>query len=224
MATQDQKDQLNALFLTKLKPADLDKDRLQVFLSDPKGISRFAAEFIGTYERRTYPVVTATGLPQPKFPDWSKGRVLQGDIRRGESMDFVALTTTAWFHPNQLGDNSRPTGHDILAALVASYKAGEDKVGNFYPVAETDAIHGHFGLAELTYMQDNWTSLPEPFKAWARGKLLYGWRDVVRDGNGGLYGPFLLCFVDKPYVRWYDLDNSWDDSEVALREQVGTQA
>lgn len=183
MATQSQVNQLIARLVTKLKPATLDHDRLQAFLGDPEALDRFAAEFIGTYERRTYPAIEITGIVEPTFPDWSKGRVLNGDIRRPKEIDFLALMASAYFHSRQTGEkhkDNRPLGHEILASLVASYKAGEDKVGNTYDVSETDLIHGHFGIAELTYMEKNWSTLPEPFKAWAKGKLLYGWRDIVR--------------------------------------------
>lgn len=223
---QEQKDQLIARIATGLKPGQLNKDRFQAFLGDPEGLDRFADEFIGTYERRNYPTIEITSIAEPGFPDWSKGRVMNGDIRRPKEIDFLAVMSSVYFHPRQTGEkhkNNRPSGHEILASLVASYKAGEDKVDNTYDVAETDLIHGHFGLAELTYMEKNWSTSPEPFKAWAKGKLLYGWRDVVRDDNGSLDVPYLFCNVDKPYVDWYNLHISWFGREPALREQVSTQ-
>ncbi len=226
MATQEQKDQLIARIATGLKPGQLNKDRFQAFLGDPEGLDRFADEFIANYVRRTYPPVEIGEVTAPVFPDWSKGRVLNGYIRRPQSLDFIAVMASPYFHPRQTGEeykDNRPQGHEILASLVASYKAGEDKNGNTYNVSETDFIHGHFGLAELTYMEKNWNTLPEPFKAWAKGKLLYGWRDVVRDDHGTLNVPYLSCIVGEPCVYWYCLDISWRDNEPALREQVSTQ-
>ena len=223
MATQPQKDQFLALASTNLKPDILDKDRFQVFLGDPEGFDRFAAEFIGTYERRSYPVIEITGIAEPKFPDWSRGRVLKGDIRRLKEIDFTTVISSAYFHPRQTGEkhkDDRPSGHEILASLVASYKASKDKVGNTYNVSESDLIHGHFGLAELTYKAKNWNTLPEPFKAWAKGKLLYGWCDVVRNDYGDLSVPYLDCHEVEPYVRWYCLGGSWCDLEPALCEHV----
>jgi hypothetical protein len=225
MATQEQKDQLIARIATGLKPGNLDKDRFQAFLGDPESVDRFA-EFIGKYERRSYPAIEIMGIAEPTLPVWSRGRVLDGDIHRPDRLDFIAIMGFAYFHPRQTGEKykeNRPTGHEILASLVASYKAGEDKNGNTYDVSETDLIHGHFGLAEFTYMEKNWNTLPEPFKAWAKDKLPYGWRDVVRNDYGNLNVPYLNCNVDKPYVNWYNLDNSWNDNEPALREQVSTQ-
>jgi hypothetical protein len=227
MATQGQINQFSALIATGLNPGSLDHDRFQAFLGDPAALDRFAAEFIGTYERRTYPTTPSSDIVEPTFPEWSKGRVLNGDIHRPDRLDFIAIMASAYFHPRQTGEthnDNRPSGHEILASLVASYKAGEDKNGNTYDVSETDLIHGHFGLAELTHMEKNWNTLPEPFKAWAKGRLLCGWRDVVRHGGGSLfYVSFLHCAAAKPYVRWCSLDNSWDDGEPALREQVSTQ-
>lgn len=226
MATQPQVNQLIACIATGVKPENTVKDRLQALLDDPDGMDRLVDEFINKYERRTYPTIEITGIVEPAFPDWLKGRVLNGDIHRPDTLDFIAIMGSAYFHPRQTGErhqDNRPSGHEILASLVASYKAGEDKNGNTYDVSETDLIHGHFGLAELTYMEKNWNTLPEPFKAWAKGKLLYGWRDVVRDDCGLLLVPVLDCSFVEPYVHWYNLDYSWRDHEPALREQVGTQ-
>jgi len=226
MATQSQKDQFVAIISTKLKPSRLDHDRFQVFLDDPEGVDRLADEFIANYERRTYPAIEITGIAE--FPDWSKGRVLNGDIRRPKEIDFLAVMSSAYFHPRQTGKKhryNRPSGHEILASLVASYKAGEDKNGNTYDVSETDLIHGHFGCVELIYMEKNWNTLPEPFKAWAKNKLLYGWRDVVRRDNGNLAVPYFDCDIDKPCVAWVNVGNScsWNGNEPSLREQVSTQ-
>ena len=226
MATQPQVNQLIARIATGLKPDTLDRDRFQVFLGDPEALDRFAAEFIGTYEPRTYPAIEIMGIVEPTFPDWSKGRVLNGDIHRPDRLDFIAIMGSVYFHPRQTGEthkNNRPSGHEILASLVASYKVGEDKNGNTYDVSETDLIHGHFGLAELTNMKKDWNTLPEPFKVWTKGKLLYGCRDVVRNNNGNLSVPCLNCNVAKPCVGWYYLGSSWHGSEPALREQVSTQ-
>lgn len=228
MATQPQKDQFIALAAVKLKLETLDKIRFQTFLDDPEGLDRFANEFIATYERRTYPPVPITALPADlQFPDWSKGLILKCDIRRPQEINFPAVTASPYFHPRQTGDEhkeNRPSGHEILASLVASYKVGEDKKENTYDVAPSDAIHGHFGLPELTYMEKNWSDLPAPFKTWAKGKLLYGWRDVVRRVGGYLLVPYLSCGVDRPDVRWYRLDSSWYGYEPGLRERVGAQA
>ncbi len=38
----------------------------------------------------------------------------------------------------------------------------------------------------------------------------------IRNDNGNLNVPYLNCNVDKPYVNWYNLDNSWNDNEPAL--------
>lgn len=38
----------------------------------------------------------------------------------------------------------------------------------------------------------------------------------VRNDNGYLNVPYLNCNVDKPYVNWYNLDNTWNDNEPGL--------
>lgn len=225
MATQGQLNQFIALTATRLKPDRLDHDRFQTFLKDPEALDRFA-DFIDTYERLSYPPATTTDFAEPTFPHWSKGHVLNGDIRRPKEIDFLAVISSAYFHPRQTGEkhkDNRPSGHEILASLVAGYKADKDKNGNTYDVLETDLIHGHFGLAELTYTEKNWNTLPESFRAWAKGKLLYGWRDVVRGDDGRLVVPVLACFVDNSRIEWDNLGRSWSDREISLREQVSTQ-
>ncbi len=44
----------------------------------------------------------------------------------------------------------------------------------------------------------------------------------VRDDNGYLNVPCLYCYVETPYVNWYNLDNQWNDNEPALREQLSS--
>ena len=39
---------------------------------------------------------------------------------------------------------------------------------------------------------------------------------LVRNDDGNLNVPYLNCNVDKPYVNWYNLDNSWNDNEPGL--------
>jgi len=225
MATQEQKDQFIARIATGLKLGFLDKYRFQAFLGDPEALDRFADEFIATYERRSYPPVTID-FTEPTLPDWSKGRVLNGIIRRWKEIDLMSVMARAWFHPRQIGDeheDNRPSGHEILTSLVASYKPDEDKNGNIYDVSETDLIHDHFGLAEAIYMRDHWRALPNPFKVWSKGKRLYGWRDVVRGDDDNLFVSCLDCEDDQPLMSWYDLKDLWKTCEPALRGQVGTQ-
>lgn len=168
-------------------------------------------------------VIQTATLPKPTFPDWSQGRILTGVVEP-QLLDLTKLRTDAWFHPHQTGENTRPTGYEILATLVFAYEVGKDAVGMTYQVKPTDLINGHFGLRELKWLEDNWKTLPEAFRKWAKGKLLYGWADVVRHSDGYLYVPCLDCDIDKPFVDWFNLDRQWDDDEPALREQVGTQS
>jgi hypothetical protein len=201
MATQDQKDQLISLIATRLKPNILDKDRLQSFLGDPEALYRFSTEFIATYERRVHLSVNLNNLPQPEFPKWTRMLVLEGNIRHPENIEFTAIMSSFWLDPRQTGNEKRPSGHELLAALVS----------------EDDVIHGTFGLAELTYMQDDWVSLPASFKTWAQNKLLYGWRDVVRSDEGHLFVPYLNCSHTVPSVCWRDLSGTLSGEEPALR-------
>lgn len=217
MATQPQKNQFIALAAIGLDPSELDKDRFQAFLKDPEMWVRFG-EFINTYERRTYPSILFASLPKPKFPDWSD-RILKKGVRTPQSIDFLAVMASPYFHPRQTGDEhkeNRPSGQEILAKLVSSYKIGEDRSGNTYDVSDSDAIHGHFGFAELAYMEQNWAELPEPFKAWAKGKLLCGWRDVVRGSDGYIRVPCLNCGIVKPCMNWDHIGCAWSDYEPGL--------
>lgn len=223
MATQAQKDQFISKTATGLDPATLDKGRFQDFLGDPNAWLRFA-EFVNSYKRRNSPSIIEITPGGVVFVEWSKGRVLKGFTHQSTSIDLNAVIASAWLHPHQIGQGLRPTGHEILAALVSSYKVGEDKKGNTYQIVDGDAIHGHFGLKELEVLGDNWETLPDFFRNWAKGKTLYAWWDVVRDGDGVLNVPGLNCHVEKPFVRWDGLGFNWRLFGPALRAQVSAQA
>ncbi len=216
MATQSQKDQFIALTATGLNPASLDEDGFKLFLKDPEMWIRFG-EFIADYSQRTYPPVSIVDLPESKFPDWSRGRILTGDIRESKSINFAAIMSNTLCHPCQLGGN----GHEVLAVLVSSYKVGEDKAGQMYVVAPGDAIQGHFGLKELEYMVANWATLPPAFKDWAMDtdddKRLYGYRDVVRNNLGILEVPF-FCATRVPHISWFCLNNEHGVDDLCLQE------
>lgn len=225
-ATEEQKLQLIAKISTATDRRKWDGDKLQLWLSDEAFDDRLAAFINGWQAPEPQPltefVIQLSTLPTPKFPDWSRGRILNGVVEP-KTLDLTKLSTDAWFHPNQTGSQTRPTGHQILATLVASYKAGKDEAGKTYQANPADLINSHFGLRELTWLEQNWKTLPKAFRDWAKGKLLYGWADVVRRGNGYLNVPYLYCHVETPYVLWYLLGDVWRDVGPALREQVSSQ-
>lgn len=228
-ATEEQRLQLIAKISTGTDRRKWDGVKLQICMEDPTFDDRFAA-FINSSELPAAETVALTesliiqiaNLPEPKFPDWSRGRILNGVVEP-KMLDLTKLPTEAWLHPDQIGNATRPTGHQILASLVKSYVVGEDEAGKTYQVEPSDAINGHYGLKELLWLEQKWKTLPKSFRDWAKGKLLYGHRDCVRNDSGWLDSPFLYCGVDGPHVCWYDLDFQWSNDGPALREQVGAQ-
>lgn len=228
-ATEEQRLQLIAKIATGTDRRKWDGDILQTLLQDSSFDDRFAAFVNSLPQRAETPVIAEsliiqlTDLPGPKFPDWSKGRVLIG-AKEPSALDVGRLIETAYFHERQTGNQNRPTGHEILASLVKSYKVGEDEAGKTYQVEPTDAINGHFGLKELALLEQNWKTLPEAFRKWVKGKLLYGHRDIVRSDDGWLRSPYLDCSVEVPCVGWYYLDRQWSDNEPGLREEIALAA
>jgi hypothetical protein len=224
-ATEEQKLQFIAKISTATDRRKWDGAKLQICMEDPMFDERLAAYINASEKPVEVPavmeslIINLSDLREPKFPDWSKGRILIG-VKEPSTLDIGKLIETAYFHERQTGNQTRPTGHEILASLVKSYKVGEDEMGKTYQVEPDDAINGHHGLKELLWLEQNWKTLPEAFRKWANGKLLYGHRDIVRRDDGYLSSPYLHCSVRVPCVHWYGLDGQWVGSEPGLREQV----
>jgi hypothetical protein len=71
-------------------------------------------------------------IPEPKFPTWSKGRVLIG-AKGPLTIDLNRIVADAYFHEYQTGNQIYPTGHEILASLVKSYRVEKDWAGKDLP-------------------------------------------------------------------------------------------
>lgn len=227
-ATEEQKLQLIGKISTGTDRRKWEGINLQTLLEDPAFDDRFAA-FINSAETPAETltiteslIIKFSDLPESKFPDWSKGRILIG-AKEPFAIDLNKIIADAYFHERQTGSKTRPTGHEILASLVQSYKVGEDEAGKTYQVESADSINGHYGLKELVWLAQNWKFLPEAFRKWAKGKLLYGHRDIVRRDGGWLDSPYLGCYVEVPYVYWCSLGIQWDGRGPGLREQVNAQ-
>jgi hypothetical protein len=227
MATPEQKNQFIAKLATCTDPRKWESQKFQLLVGLPA--DEFDSEFaalLNTWEPTMLQAETAiialSSLPEATFPTWSRGRVLTGVVEP-KTLDLSKLSTGAWFHPRQTGRETRPTGHEILAALVSAYDGKKVDAGKTYAVLPTDIIHGHYGLRTLTWLAQNWKTLPKAFREWAKGNLLYGWLDVVRLDDGCLNVPALNCLVEAPCVSWYRLGPQWSNVEPALREQVSSQ-
>jgi len=172
----------------------------------------------------TSQILTST-LPEPKFPDWSLrhgcGRILSG-VRVPVTIDFNKIIAGVYFHAWQMEGSARPGGNGILVCLVSSYRVNEDELGRGYGVEAGDAINGHYGLKELAWLEENWKNLPTAFQKWAKGKCLYGYRDVARRGANDLLFPCLNCLVEMPCLDWTEITGArWTASLPGLRERVG---
>jgi len=225
MATSKQKNQLIALIATSADPTNWgDTDKFQQFVGLPatefdEELGKLLSEWQPPVQiEQISPIIQINTLPQPVFPDWSRGRIFTGLVE-SQMLNINNLMKNAWQHARQAGENQRPTGHEVLATLVKSYVTEKDKMGMTYQVQPADLINGHLGLRELSWLGKDWITLPEPFRKWANGKLLYGWADVVRDDYGYLVVPCLDCRVPLPYVDWCNPGLRWSGYEFALRER-----
>lgn len=163
-------------------------------------------------------IINTARFPDPIFPNWSRGRILEGVIIP-KTINVDSLMKSVWQHEEKT-EEIRPTGHQLLARLVSDYVIGQDSVGKTYQVKPADKINGHHGFKSLSILADKWKKLPKSFRVWADGKLLYGLADAVREDDGYLSVPCLPCDVPTPCVRWHYLDHRWDGNGFALREQV----
>jgi hypothetical protein len=142
-------------------------------------------------------------------------------VKRPKFLDPIKVITNAWNHHLQDGE-SGVTGLDILGDLISSFDPSKDGPRKKYKAQSSDAIHGHFGLAELKYLKDVWTKKPKALdvlKDWAQGKLLCGWADVSRTSAGFLDLPCLRLDVASMPIDWIYLNTQFTFPEkIALRD------
>lgn len=163
-------------------------------------------------------IVSIATIKQAELPTWAK-RVFTG-VSRGKNIDPARLIIDTWLHDNQRTKNFT-RGHDIAAALVKGFVLKDDASDKVYEVAPDDLIHGHFGIAEIDWIDENWKSLPEEFTEWASERILYAWADVVRDEQNRLRVPFINCRQPTRGKAYCPADRIWNRLEPALRDTEG---
>jgi len=136
--------------------------------------------------------------PTVEYPDW---------VREHLTPKLEALTirnpgkVELWLDPRQTSGNL-PTGHKVYAAIKAS-----------------GFLERSLSLGDLKWYEQHLDQIPADF----HGKLIYGWASVVRVSDGSLFAPFLDCYADRPYVRWYRLVSKRGKNELAgLRKPAQT--
>jgi hypothetical protein len=91
--------------------------------------------------------------------------------------------------------------------------AGERITGNgiYQHLKDTDMLKDCATVEDLEGYSSGKKVIPNEWK----GKIIYAWKSV-RGDVGYLDVPYLNCYVDKPYVYWCYLGNSWSGDEPAL--------
>ena len=235
MATTEQKNQLIAKIATSADPKKWDGKKLQSLLELPTtefdeeiadSLNGCPTRDVTSPEFRFKKVQTRDlgSLMMTRYPTWTSGQQVVMGIERSEVIDFSKLPAQSWSYQNgQFVGHRHSSMHQILSVLVPSYKKKGDKDGKTYRAEEKDGIHKHLGFCELLWIVDNWPSVPETFRNWAKRKLLFGMADIFRKSNGYFGYPHAPCLdcgntSSSASVYWVSLDCMWEDNCVALSD------
>jgi hypothetical protein len=118
------------------------------------------------------------------YPKWAaKHLTPELEVKKVTNPGEVKL----WLDPRQESEN-KPVGHEVYEA-------------------HGDRLKKALSFGHLKWYEENPDQIPDEWNE--KGLLVYGWASVVRSASGDRGVPYLDCNVDRPYVRWYDLDGRW---------------
>lgn len=152
---------------------------------------------------------------------------IQGSARTVERTRLTSIIADVYQHADQqqVGQDRRPTGYDILRELVPSQVAHiiPGKIRVIQP-RDGELINYFRGQKILLWIQEHWLRLPEDFKVWTEGKRLHGFRDMKTTDNKRLvqHVPFLDCRKlkdesDIPAIKSKELEQRWGPGDFLLR-------
>ena len=132
---------------------------------------------------------------KPAYPNWV-GEVLHTELERTGPAEYDLLTRVEdWLHDDQ--------------------RTGAVPGTTIYDCLKTDnALADQLGLADLLAIQAKGIAV---FRKLFAGKVVFGWKSVVRGHDGDLDVPFLYEHDDEVVLSWYWLDRGWSSSNPALR-------
>lgn len=131
---------------------------------------------------------------RPTYPDWMR-EVLHSELEATGPSEFDYGKLTMWLHDRQ--KNGTVTGQVIYDHL----KSG-------------DMLSSCLGLRDLEEIQKKGIT---HFRKYFKGQAVFGWKSVVRLGDGLLDVPYLCESGGRVVLFWDWPGHDWDSSSPALR-------
>lgn len=131
----------------------------------------------------------------PTYPDWVE-KVFHPELEKIGPVEFDAAKLELWLHEGQKG------GKWIKGQKIYEH------------LKEKKMLEGCLGLSDLLAIQAKGIAF---FRQYFAGKVVFGWKSVVRYRRGHLYAPSLCGDGDRVVLDWNWLGRGWDDDDLALR-------
>jgi len=131
---------------------------------------------------------------RPIYPDWVK-EVLHPELENSGPAEYDVGQLEQWLHDGQ------KNGGWVKGQVIYDH------------LEATDTLKDCASLRDLEEIQKKGVSF---FREHFQGKVVYGWKSVVRRAGGYLFVPFLCEDGGEVMQCWYWLGDDWLGSYPAL--------
>ena len=170
-------------------------DGVALLLADEIVLTRKEVKTTPSPEPEISPIIRVDYSISASYPSWMKER-MHPELQRTGTAEYDINKVEQWLHDDQK-DGKWMKGDKIYAHLK-----------------KTDTLKTCLGLRDLEEIQKKGITF---FRKYFKGKVVFGWRDIVRNRNGSLNVPYLYENGDKVILDWDWADNDWYDYYPTLR-------
>ena len=177
---------------------ELSAEVMQGWIENPKAVAKVLAAFAPVVKDKE--VETVSGLVsvdraiRPIYPDWVK-EVLHPELENSGPAEYDVGQLEQWLHDGQ------KNGGWVKGQVIYDH------------LKATDTLKDCASLRDLEEIQKKGVSF---FREHFQGKVVYGWKSVVRRAGGYLFVPFLCEDGGEVMQCWYWLGDDWLGSYPAL--------
>ncbi|MES2623032.1 MAG: hypothetical protein V4576_01335 [Patescibacteria group bacterium] len=225
MSKTSQKMQLLAFLATHLDEAQCEGRGLANLVAAKQEGLEDLIRFINGYTSAEMQRDIRLDPAQFGFPPFAKRLVFIGvEPTRSkfyEPANFAAVVTTAIYTFSiKIPEEGVPMPkifETLISAFDLIYSALIDDKKACYPVKANDLIQKHCGFHELSCILENLNRMPATFAQAVQGKIAYGLRDAIRNGNGIIMVPYIDFKAKAPALGWVGIEDvEFDQNSVAL--------
>lgn len=176
---------------------EMPDDIMQGWIDDPKALQNFLKGLVPTTngDKVSDSIIRINRSVKPTYPDWVV-KVLHPELEMTGPAEYNAAKLEQWLHDDQK-DGGWIRGQKIYEHLK-----------------NNNMLESCIGLADLLAIQAKGIYF---FRKHFAGKMVFGWKSVVRSRFGNLRAPCLCESGDEVYLHWRGLEGAWGGLGPALR-------